>query len=242
MITQRVKSIFGLFIINLSTLLQNRHCYICRQSSQTLVCHYCLEDCILPLFPSPGHNLLEHNAIYTNLCPPAYEGLYALGKYEGILQTLINRLKFSNQAIAAKVLAQFFERYIVRILEAKQRLPDALVPIPLSISRHISREYNQAALIAKELSNLSNIEYLDVLAKTTHTPQQSSLSREERLQNVKGVYRVKDKIKVNKIALIDDVVTTGSSCNEACSAILKAYPDVNIDIWCIAISMPHNTH
>jgi predicted amidophosphoribosyltransferase len=99
-------------IRKVSTLIGHRNCFVCHQSSLLLVCECCLCETQLPLFPVPGHNLLDLPKVYDNLVPPAYESLIALGEYGGILKGLINQLKFSSKPLAANVLAEFFAFYL----------------------------------------------------------------------------------------------------------------------------------
>jgi ComF family protein len=202
-----------LFIVN---SIKHRNCFICQQASVELICNYCTKDTILPLFPSPGHNLLEHQGIYKNLVEPSYEALYALGTYSGIMTGLINKLKFGSQPLAAEVLAQFFQQYLQARLEMSQAIPDILIPVPLSRTRYISRQYNQARLLSQALGKRFDIPVFDALKRTKHTKQQSSLDRDERLINIQSAFTLDAQIRVESIAVVDDVVTTGATINEAC--------------------------
>lgn len=224
-------------ITYLQSTIGHRHCFICKQASHTLLCDHCASDTILPLFPSPGHNLLDYDLVYKNLAPPAYEGLYSLGKYEGVLAGLINQLKFSNQAIAADVLSAFFVKYLGLRLSINNTLPDALVPIPLSHMRYMHRQYNQSRLLSKQLANEFGIASIDGLKRVKHTKQQSRLNKEERQSNIENAFALNLPIEVDSIALVDDVVTTGATINEACKCLHETYPDLRISIWSLAITM-----
>ena len=196
-----------------------------------------MKDTILPLFPSPGHNLLEHQLIYSNLVEPSYEALYALSEYSGIIIGLINKLKFGSQPLAAEVLAQFFQQYLQAKLEVSQAIPDLLIPIPLSRTRYISREYNQARLLCQALGKRFDIPICDALTRNKHTKQQSSLDRDERLLNIQSAFTLNSEITVESIAVVDDVVTTGATINEACKTIQASYPDLKISVWCMAVAL-----
>lgn len=98
-----------------------------------------------------------------------------------------------------------------------------LVPVPLEKRRLKWRGFNQAEEIAKGLADYLKIPLInDCLIKIKETPPQMELSSEERKENIKGVFLVKDKevIRNKKILLVDDVYTTGSTMEE-CARVLK---------------------
>ena len=111
-----------------------------------------------------------------------------------------------------------------------------IIPVPVSKRRKKDRGYNQTELIAKEISKELNIEYVkDVLYKSKDTIAQSKLNKEQREENAKGVYEIKNNQRVNnkRILLIDDIYTTGSTVRE-CSKILNKVNPKKIGIFTIA--------
>jgi predicted amidophosphoribosyltransferase len=97
------------------------------------------------------------------------------------------------------------------------------IPVPLEKKKLKQRGFNQAEEIGKELSKFLKISLLNnVLAKIKETPPQVDLSDEERKENIKGVFIVRngDLIKNRKILLVDDIYTTGSTLEE-CAKVLK---------------------
>ena len=95
----------------------------------------------------------------------------------------------------------------------------------MSRKRKLKRGYNQSQLIAKSISNILQIEIQNgILYKTKDILPQSTLNKEERIQNIKGVYSAKniDNIKNKKILLVDDIYTTGSTLNECCKVFAKS--------------------
>ena len=113
---------------------------------------------------------------------------------------------------------------------------DTIVPVPISEKRLKARGYNQSLLIAREIANQLNLELLNnCLIKTKNIVEQSKLNRDDRIQNVKGVYDIKNKqlIKNKKILLIDDIYTTGSTVNE-CSKILRQGSPTEIGVLVLA--------
>lgn len=224
-------------IVSLNYKFKHRNCFICQQSSLALICDYCVRDAVLPLFPSPGHNLLAYDAVYKHLAQPHYEELHAIGAYSGILSGLINKLKFASTPLAANVMAALFHQYLHQRLSLYDSLPDALVPIPLSKWRYVGRQYNQARIIAQALGELFDIPVIDVLIRTKHTQQQSRLNKDQRLNNIHAAFALNKTIKLDSVAIVDDVITTGATVNEASRLLHSHYPDLKISVWTMAVAL-----
>lgn len=219
----------------LSHFLGHSHCYLCHQTSKQLICSYCMQDTVLPLFPSPGHNLLENKNVVDKLLSPHYESLHALGKYQNVVSILINQLKFANKPIAAKVLCELFTHYLGQRLITFNSVPQALVPIPLSQIRYLNRQYNQSRLMTQHLASYFECEHVDLLRRIKHTKQQSRLNKAQREENMKNAFMVTKKITHQSIVLVDDVITTGATINEACKVLRQQSPDLNIGVWTMAV-------
>lgn len=118
---------------------------------------------------------------------------------------------------------------------------DTIIPVPISKKRKKERGYNQSLLIAKELVKQVNKEKktlslcVDALEKIKNIVPQSTLDKENRLQNVQGVYQLKNKEQLigKKILLIDDIYTTGSTVKE-CAKVLQQVSVKKIDVFTIA--------
>ncbi len=101
------------------------------------------------------------------------------------------------------------------------------LPVPLHWTRLFMRTYNQAALLARDISRLKGWEYApSLLLRKRRTPSQGYLSRKERLKNVERAFAVskkkKDYIVGKHIILVDDVFTTGATLNACSKVLLKA--------------------
>ena len=144
-------------------------------------------------------------------------------KYEGIIRKIILDYKFNEKAYLYKTIVNFLlkDKKIFEIL----KFYDIIIPVPISNKRKRERGYNQSLLIAREISNLTGISYTDnCLFKIKNIIEQSKLNKEDRMQNVQGVYELKNKkILENKnILLIDDIYTTGSTVKECCKTLKLA--------------------
>ena len=102
-----------------------------------------------------------------------------------------------------------------------------LVPVPLHGSRLRSRRFNQAELIARSLSIELEIPLVKALKRVLPTNRQATLSRKERLQNLRNAFQLRipvEKIADRNLILIDDVFTTGSTAQECARVLQKANP------------------
>lgn len=105
--------------------------------------------------------------------------------------------------------------------------PDALVPVPVHPSRMRSRGYNQAELIARELSKHCGIPVAKkIIGRNLRTQPLKNLSHEERQNNLKRAFKIlQNDVKLNTIVIIDDIYTTGSTID----AIAKVFKEAGIE-------------
>jgi len=101
--------------------------------------------------------------------------------------------------------------------------PDALIPVPIHASRMRSRGYNQAQLIARELSKHSGIPVFDHLIKRTgKTKPLKNLTLTERQNNLKRAFKIcQNDVKLNTIVIVDDIYTTGSTIDSMAGVLSK---------------------
>ncbi|MGR8978930.1 MAG: ComF family protein [Gammaproteobacteria bacterium] len=161
---------------------------------------------------------------------PAYDKTYAPFIYEGAVSYLITRLKFSARYPNARLLGMLLAEY----LEHHAELPDCLIPVPLHIARYRQRGFNQAVEIARIVSKELKIP-LDVSCCQRHrdTPHQTGMTAKQRHKNIKNAFSLTGTIPFDHIALIDDVMTTGSTVNELAGLFKKAGV-LKVDVWVCA--------
>jgi len=144
------------------------------------------------------------------------------GLYEGALREAIHRFKYEGAFPLIRVLADLLQPTLRTL---SQDYPvDVMVPVPLHIRRLRERGFNQALLLAKELSRRTGVPYAErALKKVKDTPVQIALKKKERKKNLKGAFQVKDQkaIQGKAVVLVDDVYTTGATVNECSRALLK---------------------
>ncbi|MBN2690024.1 MAG: ComF family protein [Gammaproteobacteria bacterium] len=157
----------------------------------------------------------------------------ALFAYQEPIDHLITKLKFNKKLIYAEILGTLLMKKI-RASYTKDAYPNLIIPVPLHKKRLKERGYNQALEISCPIAKQLNIKIDTISCKRNkNTLAQSSLSATKRSGNIKNAFIVKKPIHGKHIAIVDDVVTTGSTVSELAKAIAKT-GDYKIDIWCIA--------
>lgn len=113
--------------------------------------------------------------------------------------------------------------------------PAAFVPVPLHRTRKREREFNQAEELCRVLSRHSGIPTWHALKRIRHTTTQTRLSREERMENLRGAFHAVQttRLKGCDLVLVDDVFTTGSTVEE-CSRVLRRAGAASVRVMTIA--------
>ena len=140
-------------------------------------------------------------------------------RFEGVIRKAVHEFKYRNLRAVAGQLAHFLGDYLT-----DNPIPyDIIVPVPLHRKRLKERGYNQAGLLANELSRLTGFPVNEtcLVRNVYNVPQAKTRNVEERKQNVIGIFSVvNDDLLEKKVLLIDDVTTSGATLN-ACASPLK---------------------
>lgn len=150
---------------------------------------------------------------------------------DGAVEQLVYSLKYRNLRAAAPDMGRLLAEYL-----ASNPMPaDVLMPVPLHGRRERERGYNQAALLARELSKHTGVPMeTRVLRRTRNTPPQVSMkSQEDRRRNMDGAFGCAGNAAGLSVLLIDDVVTTGSTMS-ACAKALKSAGALSV--WGLALA------
>ncbi len=192
-------------------------CGICGKLGQGYLCSNCERE-------------LEKYKIRTNIRTQRYH----LFRYEQDIRDKILDYKFNDKSY----LYHLFYEILIKDKNACEFLGDydIIVPVPIHRKRKWKRGYNQCELVAKRIgTNLGICVVTDALEKKVHTVPQSSLLRQERLQNAKDVYNVKNpsKIENKKVVIFDDIYTTGATAYE-CKKTLELAGARKVGVMTIA--------
>jgi ComF family protein len=162
--------------------------------------------------------------------PPAFDAAFALFRYEEPVRHLILSLKFGARYPCARLLGTL----LAERLGERTPLPDALIPVPLHAHRYRKRGFNQAAETARTLSRLLDIP-LDPTAcrRIRATDAQARLSGKARRKNLREAFAVRPGLAYRHVAIIDDVVTTGTTVNELAGTLRRAGVE-RIEVWACA--------
>ena len=162
--------------------------------------------------------------------PPTFERTRALFTYETPVDHLLQALKFNGRLEMARVLGSLMAKWLAETVDV---VPDVIIPVPLHASRLRERGFNQSLelgrFIARELAVPLDT---SVCQRIRATASQRELSRKERLKNLKGAF-VAAKQVGGHVAILDDVMTTGSTANELAKVLLKAGAK-SVEVWVCA--------
>lgn len=165
--------------------------------------------------------------------PPPWTRAVAPFAYSRPLATVVEGLKSGNGLLQARILGTLLAA-AVRGRYREEALPAALVAVPLTRQRQRQRGFNQAELLAAVAARELGLRRLRRhLARVRGAPPQRTLARAERLRNVRGAFAVRRPLPVRRLALVDDVTTTGATARAAVEALLNAGAE-EVDVWVAA--------
>lgn len=226
-------------------LLLPPRCVLCGQPSGSIcICGPCKNDlpwsgpqcrqCGLPLPATQDQTCgkcLQH--------PPPFDRTVSPLRYCFPADQLVRALKFHRQLAEGRVLSHLMCEYI---MAEGLTLPDVLIPVPLHRIRMLKRGFNQACELSGYASRVLGIPQITTgLRRKRNTKAQSGLSRKQRRSNVRGAFYWHARNQPGRhVALIDDVMTTGTTVSE-CARILKKAGAERVDVWVPARAVPART-
>ncbi|WP_299998650.1 DNA utilization protein GntX [uncultured Cedecea sp.] len=165
---------------------------------------------------------------------PPWDQIVYVADYRPPLRRLIYDLKFNATPALAPALARLLLLSILHARRTRQlRLPDIILSVPLHHRHVLRRGYNQSALIATSLSRWLGCRYEpQAIYRIQARLKQHQLSAKQRKSNLKGAFRVEIPLSGFHIAIVDDVVTTGSTVAEI-TRLLKKQGAATIQVWCL---------
>jgi competence protein ComFC len=228
----------GLFK-GLKDLIYPSFCLVCKNrvdsaDQQQLVCFSCwdkVEKNLPPFCASCGRHL-SSEAIEKGSCPNCsnykvnlyFDRAFSPCIYTGSIKQLIHEFKYSGKDYLGKTLGKLLNTFI-RDYQLPIEYLDFIIPVPLHNSRKREREFNQAEILSRQVAQEFNKKVLtDNLIRIKPTKTQTELTFRERCRNIENSFRVTrpEQIKDTNLMLIDDVLTTGATSNEAAKCLKNA--------------------
>jgi len=163
--------------------------------------------------------------------PPRYDRVAAAFAYDFPVDALIHAFKYGGNLAISTVLGEVLSGTI-------RERPDMIVPMPLSKTRLRQRGFNQALEIARVVGKRTGIPVRsDVCRKVIDTDPQATLPWKQRARNVRGAFVCDADLGGKRIAVLDDVMTTGATLAELAKNLRRAGA-IHISGWVVARTLP----
>ncbi|HCT99446.1 MAG TPA: phosphoribosyltransferase [Methylococcaceae bacterium] len=221
---------------NFFTYLLPPTCILCGDPGmeQSDLCQACRHD-LHPNHPRCYRcaSNIDFPATALGLCPtcthflPDFDETFAPFAHSHAIRHLILNLKFRHHAPSARLLGTLLAEYVNKATD----LPDCLIPVPLHKNRYRERGFNQSIEIARIIAKRLHIP-LDTRSCQRHrdTAHQVGLSGDARAENIKDAFWVSPTLEAKHVAIVDDVMTTGSTVQSLAKA-LKIAGCHRVQVW-----------
>lgn len=161
--------------------------------------------------------------------PPAFDAAHALFHYQEPVAHLIRGLKFGARYAGARLLGTLLTDHLAE----RAGRPEAIIPVPLHSGRYRERGFNQSIEIARTVSRRLHLPLdLESCRRVRATPAQTRLPAGERRKNLRRAFAA-DPLPFRHVAILDDVVTTGTTANEVAKALRRAGAE-RVEVWACA--------
>lgn len=166
--------------------------------------------------------------------PPPWHAAWVPFRYGWPLDRLETRLKFGAHLACGAALASLW-----RAAPPPVELPEAILPVPLHVTRLRQRGYNQSLELARPLARHFGVPLVPrALSRVRATAAQTELDARARRRNVEGAFALDPAIRLPAhVAIVDDVMTTGATL-AACTRALLRGGVTRVDVWALARAAP----
>ena len=192
-------------------------CEECKRRAPRIVAPFC-EKCCEPFAGAITGTFACGNCANQNL---HFEAAVAGYRARGVVRRLIHEFKYHDRFYLRHVIGE----WLVAALEDPRMNShnfDVIVPVPLHPAKQRERGFNQAAVLARILSDRMGVPMAKPLERVRYTETQTAFDRAERMRNLRRAFRLRAGMNVQglRVLLVDDVLTTGSTLSE-CARVLK---------------------
>jgi ComF family protein len=167
---------------------------------------------------------------------PAFNEVVVPWLYDFPIDALVTRFKHQGKWPLGRLLAELLSRTLQHRYDEGHPRPDVLIPVPLASKRMRQRGYNQAAMLAQWLGHALQLRISErAVRRVKETPAQQGLDAKARKRNLHEAFALSDPdcVAGKHIALIDDVLTTGSTADTLARLMIKAGAR-QVDVYCLA--------
>ncbi|HEY0287266.1 MAG TPA: ComF family protein [Pseudomonas sp.] len=223
-------------------LNNDQFCLLCDENTGTdrSICEACETDlpwlgdqCERCALPMP---LSDLTCTQCSINSPAFNEVVAAWLYDFPVDTLVTRFKHQGKWPMGRLLAELFAQFLQYRFNEGLARPDILLPVPLGTKRLRQRGYNQAAMLAGWLGASLQLAVNErLLKRIKQTPAQQGLDAKSRKRNLLGAFELDAgaEVRGKHIALIDDVLTTGSTA-DVIARMLRQAGARQVDVYCLA--------
>lgn len=216
-------------------------CVLCLDPGQPPaldLCSGCEQDLPWLARPCPGCALPSGAGQRCAACerhPLPFDAAFAPLAYDFPVDHLVRGLKYHRDLAAGRVLGTLLGQRA----GARNGAVQALLPVPLHRRREADRGYNQAAELARHAGGMLDLPVVDDLVLRRHpTAEQAGLDADARRRNLAGAFAVHGVLRHRRYAIVDDVMTTGSTMAELAIALRAAGAEY-VEAWAVARALPH---
>lgn len=233
-----------IFAAHGAALLFSQDCQLCGVRARASLCADCARD--LPVRHTQGCPRCASASADGQLCgacladAPAFDETIAAFRYAFPLDRLLQSFKFNQNLSLTRMFSSALLAAVRRHYSQNgEALPDRVIALPLAGRRLAERGFNQAGVLAESVARELGIRHVPHgLLKVRDTPPQSGLDRAARLKNVRGAFDCADSLEGLRVALVDDVMTTGATLSEAAKVLKKAGAS-RVSAWVVARADSH---
>jgi ComF family protein len=209
-----------------------QHCLLCgAPAAAQPLCHPCYAR--LPWLPDARCPQCALPTLAGDVCgaclshPPRFDAVTAAFAYDWPLSALIHHYKYAGNLVLARLLA---DALMTRIASRC----DLMLPMPLAAQRLRERGFNQALEMARIISRATGIAlHVDACRRVRDSAPQAALPWHERAKNIRGAFVCDADFSGKRVAVIDDVLTTGATLDEL-ARNLRAAGAIHVEGWVVA--------
>lgn len=224
---------------DLINLIYPRSCLICKNElagSEKHCCHFCVDDLPYTYFEKYNEPSDLDKLFWGRVNVHSTFSLLYFEKGKGS-QALLHSLKYQHN----QLLGYEMGKWIAQKLKNNSLLltVDTLIPVPIHHRKKFIRGYNQSEALAKGIQQVTGTRIVtDFVSKGSHTGSQTRKGRFMRWDNVAEQFTISKEppLNMHHIALVDDVITTGSTIEALIRVIQKNYPEIRISVIILAIA------